>query len=359
MEIGIIGLPNCGKTTILNALTRGKARISDYASTRVEANHAVAKVPDARLDALISMFHPKKWTPAEVTYVDVAGLTRQPGSRGLGETFIVHIRPATALALVLRSFEEGSATHPTPLEDLKDVETELIITDLVTVEKRLDRVELDLKKGMKELHEERDALVACKEALDAGSPIRNIGLKEPQRKLLRGYQLLTAKPLLVIVNVGENLIGTDASVPIREHLKPSIEQHTAGVVEICGKLEMELAQLEPTDAKAFMEELGLKELALERVIRASYDLLGLISFFTTVSDEVRAWTIPRDTTAQRAAGAVHTDMERGFIRAEIIAFDTLMECGSLAAAREKGLLRIEGKDYVMQDGDIANFRFKV
>jgi len=359
MEIGIIGLPNSGKTTVLNALTRGRAKITDYASSRIEANHAVAKVPDARLDALVAMFQPKKWIPAEVTYVDVAGLMRDPQSRGLGETFIAHIRPATALGLVLRGFHDGPETPPTPPQDLDDMETELIITDLVTAEKRLERIEQDLKKGLKELEEERGALAACKDALDAGQPIRNIGLTEQQKKLLRGYQLLTAKPLLVILNIGEEQIGEDAGAPIRERLMPSIEGHTAGLVVICGKLEMELAQLEPDDAQVFMEEMGLEELALERVIRASYDLLGLVSFFTTVSDEVRAWTIPRGTTAQRAAGAVHSDMERGFIRAEIIAFDTLMECGSLAAAREKGLLRIEGKDYVMQDGDIANFRFKV
>ncbi len=359
MEIGIIGLPNSGKTTILNAVTRSRAEITEYASTRVETNHAVAKVPDARLDALVGMFQPKKWTPAEVTYVDVAGLVRDPKSRGLGETFISHIRPAEALGLVLRDFDDGSGVSPSPLQDLEDVETELIITDLVTVEKRLERVESDLGKGLKELKEERDALAACKEALDTGRPIRDIGLTEQHKRLLRGYQLVSAKPLLVIVNISEDAIGTDAGDPIRERLKPSIEQHTAGVVEICGKLEMELTQLDTADAETFMKEMGLEELALERLIRASYDLLGLISFFTTVSDEVRAWTITRGTTAQKAAGAVHSDMERGFIRAEIISFDTLMDCGSLATAKEKGLLRIEGKDYVMQDGDIANFRFKV
>jgi GTP-binding protein YchF len=358
LRAGLFGFPSSGKTALFQLLT--SAREAPRQGGKAEANVGVARVPDERLDRLSAMFNPRKHVPATVEFADVAGTGgAQTGAQALLD--LAPFRNADALLHVVRMFRDPSVPHPSgaidPARDVRTMEDEIILADLGVVERRLERLERDLKKGnTPELGKEREILVRCKTALEAGQPLRALGLSPDEAKRLRGFQLLSAKPLLLVLNLDEaDLPQADEAVRIA-----GLESFMAGAatraVPICAKIELEIAQLEPADAAAFMTDLGLRESGLDRVIRASYDLLGYISFFTVGEDECRAWSIPRHTSAVLAAGEIHSDISRGFIRAEVVGYDQLIARGTLAACRDHGELRLEGKEYVVNDGDVINFR---
>jgi ribosome-binding ATPase len=360
MKIAIIGLANSGKTTIFNALTRGTAETTAYASGQLEPNVATVKVPDQRLSVLARMFDPKKVTPADVQYVDVGGLSsgaRQSG--GLPPALLNFIGGADALLHVARAFEDSAVAHPEGSVDLaRDVESvdlELTFSDLGIIERRLVKLNAEIGKMSSKDREqrtaERDLLVKLQAELEAGNAIRDVELNDEEERLLRGYQFLTAKPLLLVVNIGENRLKNPPGF--------AYPHRSSEVVPICGKVEAELAQLDDEDARVFMEDLGISEAARDRVIAESYRLLGLISFLTTGPDEVRAWTIRRNTPAVEAAGAVHSDIQRGFIRAEIVAYDDLIKAGGMNEAKKAGTVRLEGKTYIVKDGDVCHFLFNI
>jgi GTP-binding protein YchF len=358
LRAGLFGFPSSGKTALFQLLT--SAREAPRQGGKAEANVGVARVPDERLDRLSAMFNPRKHVPATVEFADVAGTGgAQTGAQALLD--LAPFRNADALLHVVRMFRDPSVPHPSgaidPARDVRTMEDEIILADLGVVERRLERLDRDLKKGnTPELGKEREILVRCKTALEAGQPLRALGLSADEAKRLRGFQLLSAKPLLLVLNLDEaDLPQADEAVRIA-----GLESFMAGAatraVPICAKIELEIAQLEPADAAAFMTDLGLRESGLDRVIRASYDLLGYISFFTVGEDECRAWSIPRHTSAVLAAGEIHSDISRGFIRAEVVGYDQLIARGTLAACRDHGELRLEGKEYVVNDGDVINFR---
>jgi GTP-binding protein YchF len=330
-----------------------------------ETSVGISKVPDARLDALTAMYNPKKRVPATVEFTDLANASG--GAKALVD--VVAYKNADALVHVLRAFDDPSVPHPSgavnPSRDAQAMEDELILADLGVVEKRLERIEKDLKKSRTaELEKERDVILTCKAALEDGKPLRTLNLAGDDLKRLRGFQFLSAKPLLIVINLDESQLsggGEDATRVERAAqatgLTAFLSHAATAAVAVCGKIELEIAQLDAGDAAAFLADLGLKERGLDRVIRASYDLLGYISFFTVGEDECRAWSIPRGISAQLAAGEIHSDIARGFIRAEVVSYDALIARGTMAACRDHGEVRLEGKDYTVQDGDIINFRF--
>ena len=366
MEIAIIGLPKSGKTTVFNALTRGKAEVGAYVPPAEEPNVGVAKVPDPRLEALDQLLHPKKKVPAEVRYVDLGILPKSLGkSEGVSGQLLAHLSKADALLHVVRAFEDERVPHIkgsiNPERDVATLDLELAFSDLAIIERRLQRIETSLKAAKpheREAFSKEQALLAkIRSALEDEMPIRDQELTEEEKKAILSYQFLTAKPLLLVFNIGEERLPQASALEQEWRTKYQGPQFQVAV--LCGKLEMELSQLEDADAQEFRSELGLEEAALNRMIRLSHELLGLISFFTVVSDEIKAWTIHRETPAVKAAGKVHTDMERGFIRAEVIAFDDLVKCGSVAEARKQGLLHVEGKNYIVQDGDVITVLFNI
>jgi GTP-binding protein YchF len=358
LRAGLIGFPASGKTSLFQLLT--SAREAPRASGKSEANVGVSRVPDDRLDRLTALFNPRKHVPATVEFADIAGV----GGAKTGAAALLDLAPfrnADALLHVVRMFRDPSVPHPAgsidPARDVRTMEDEVILADLGVVERRLERLEKDLKKASNaDLKKEHEVLVRCRAALEEGKALRALDLSPEDAKRLRGFQFLSAKPLLIVLNLDEaDLPQADDAVRLA-----GIESFLAGAatraVPICAKIELEIAQLDPDDAAAFMADLGLHESGLDRVIRASYDLLGYISFFTVGEDENRAWSIPRNTPAVVAAGEIHTDISRGFIRAEVVRYEHLLARGTLAACREHGELRLEGKDYVVQDGDVINFR---
>jgi len=360
LRAGLIGFPSSGKTTLFHLLT--SAREAPRPQGRQEANVGVSRVPDDRLDKLTALFHPKKHVPATVEFADMGG-GGASGAKGSAAALldVAAFRNADALLHVVRMFRDPSVPHAAgsldPGRDVRTMEDELILADLGVVERRLERLERDLKKGgSAELKKEHEILRRCREALEHGKPLRDLDLPGEDTRRLRGFQFLSAKPLLIVLNLDESdLPQADRAVElggIQDFLKGV---HTRAV-PICAKIELEIAQLEPADAAAFMADLGLRESVLDRVIRASYDLLGYISFFTVGEDENRAWSIPRGTNAQNAAGEIHTDIQRGFIRAEVCRYDDLLKRGSIAACRDNAELRLEGKEYIVSDGDVINFR---
>jgi len=358
LRAGLFGFPSSGKTALFQLLT--SAREAPRQGGKADANVGVARVPDERLDRLTALFNPRKHVPATVEFADVAGAGgAQAGAQALLD--LAPFRNADALLHVVRMFRDPSVPHPSgtidPARDVRTMEDEVILADLGVVERRLERLERDLKKGANpELARERDILERCRTALEAGQPLRALGLTADEGRRLRGFQLLSAKPLLLVLNLDEaDLPQADNAVHLAG-LEPFMAGAATRAVPICAKIELEIAQLEPADAAAFMADLGLRESGLDRVIRASYDLLGYISFFTVGEDECRAWSIPRNTPAVLAAGEIHSDISRGFIRAEVVGYDQLMARGTLAACRDHGELRLEGKDYVVNDGDVINFR---
>ena len=358
MKIAIIGLANSGKTTVFNALTRGTAETAAYSSGQLEPNIATVKVPDPRLDALARMFKPRKFTPADVQYVDVAGMSGGNKS-GLPAAVLNYISGADAFLHVVRAFDDSGVPHPDGSvdfrRDIESVDLELAFSDLAIIEKRLVRLGGEITKMAGRDRDqriiERDALVRLQEALEAGQHVRDIDLNEDESRLLRGYQFLTAKPILQVINVSDDAVNGSFDF--------SYVDRMSGVAVIAGKIEAELAQMSDDDAAVFMEDLGITEPARNRVIRMSYDLLGLMSFLTAGEDEVRAWTIRRNTPAVEAAGAIHSDIQRGFIRAEVVAFDDLMKAGTMVDAKKAGTVRLEGKLYIVKDGDICHFLFNV
>jgi hypothetical protein len=362
MKVAIIGIPESGKTTVFNALTGGRAEVAAYSRT-LAPNTGVAKVSDPRLPVLESIFQPKKTIPAEVSYTDIAGSLKSFGKEGVGGEFLSYLTTADALLQVVRAFEDERVPHPEgsidPKRDIASLDLELAISDLAIIERRLDRLGSSLKGAKAAEREsylkERLLLRKVKEELERDIPIRRQDLAKEELKMLSNYQFLTAKPMLLVLNIGEEQIS---QAPRLEDEISSLYPQFA-VVALCGKLEMELGQLSDAEAGEFRESLGLAQPALHRVIDLSYRLLGLISFFTTVSSELKAWTIPAGTAAPNAAGKIHSDMERGFIRVEVISFSDLESCGNLAEARKKGLLRTEGKNYIIRDGDVVTFLFNV
>lgn len=359
MKIAIIGLANSGKTTVFNALTRGSAETAAYSSGQLEPNLATVKVPDARIEALGRIFKPKKHTYADVQYVDVAGITGDGQRGGLPPALLNYIGSADALLHVARAFADPDVPHPEGSVDLgrdiQAVDLELAFSDLAIIERRLTRLNAEIPKMSakdKELRiAERDLLARLQAALEAETPIRAVALSDEEERMIRGYQFLTAKPLLLVPNIGEAQLAAPPAV--------AYPHPNSAVVPLAGKIEAELAQLDDDDARSFMDDLGISQPARELVIQQSYELLGLISFLTAGPDEVRAWTIRRGTPAVEAAGAIHSDIQRGFIRAEIVAYDDLMRAGDMSAAKKQGSVRMEGKTYLVQDGDVCHFLFNV
>jgi hypothetical protein len=356
MQFGILGLPKAGKTTLFNTLTASHEATGKFAAA--SATHvAVAKVPDDRLARLRDLFSPKKYTPATIEFVDVPGVEKGGGAESLD---LAKLKTVDGLLHVVRAFDDPEIPHAggalDPRADIETLDLELILADHSLVERRLARLEQSAKRGLSAQEERERALLAgtVLPALESETPLRKLELAGDDEKLLRGFQLLSAKPMLVVVNVGESEVAT--ATP--EAIGLGGEGGLPGVV-ISAPIELEISRLAADDQKEFMADLGLAEPSLDRVVRAAYDLLGLISFFTVGEDEVRAWTIRRGTVAREAAGAIHSDIERGFIRAEVARWDDLLRLGSIAACREKALLRLEGKEYPVADGDVINFRFNV
>ncbi len=356
MKTGIIGLPQVGKTSLFKILT--KVDVSAHANPR-EAHLGVAKVPDDRLDRLATQYNPKKLTHAVVEYVDVAAI----GQEALKETaFLTNLRTVDALAHVLRAFDDPAIPHvgdTNPLRDAKTVDFDLIVSDLGQVEKRLERVEKDLKK-MKtpELEREFDLLKRCKVHLEKELPLREMEISAEDEKRIRGFMFLSQKPILYVLNINESsTLGSDLENAVTKYNLIEIASRTnAGATAVCGKVEAELADMSDEESQEFLASYGLQESGLTRLIRKTYELLGVISFFTIGEDECRAWTVPKNSRAQAAAGAIHSDLEKHFIRAETIHWDKLLDAGSEANARSKGLLRLEGKEYIVQDGDVLHIR---
>ena len=358
MKAGILGLSLAGKSTLFQLLTGTPAALP---GGRPEARLGIARVPDPRVERLAEIFQPKKRTLASVEYVDVPGVAKGEGGALVD---LPALRGVDALVHVVRAFESESAPHPDgsidALRDAKMLELELILADLATVERRLERLEANIKKANKaEDVSERVLFERLKQALEAEKPLRELELSEEERGRLRGYALLSGKPMLLVANLGEADIRQAAAWLERSGLLAYASQPGLAVCAVAAPIEAEMAELAPEDAQAFRDDLGLAEPGLDRVIRSTYELLGLVSFLTAGEDECRAWTIKRGTRAQLAAGTIHSDLERGFIRAQVVAFPDLVAAGSLAACREKGTLRLEGRDYLVQDGDVIEFKFNV
>ena len=358
LRAGLIGFPSSGKTALFQLLT--SAREAPRPSGKQDANVGVSRVPDERLDRLTALFKPKKHVPATVEFADMGGATTgKSGAAALLD--VAAFRNADALLHVVRMFRDPSVPHAAgsvdAARDVRTMEDEVILADLGVVERRLERLDKDLKKQANpELKKEQEILQACRTALEAGKPLRDLDLAGEDLRRLRGFQFLSSKPLLIVLNLDEaDLPQADRAVELAG-LQDFVVGRNTRAVPICAKIELEIAQLDPEDAKAFMADLGLKESGLDRVIRASYDLLGYISFFTVGEDENRAWSIPRGTNAQNAAGEIHSDIQRGFIRAEVCRYEDLLARGSIAACRDHAELRLEGKEYVVLDGDVINFR---
>ncbi|HNT74537.1 MAG TPA: DUF933 domain-containing protein [Anaerolineae bacterium] len=360
MELGIIGLPTSGKTTVFNALTKADRPTTTASTGKLELFSMVVDVPDARVDILSEMYHPRKTIYAKVAYTDIAGLDQDLGKKGLSGELRNKIAPMDAFVHVVRAFDNPQAPHllgsVNPQRDLDTLDGEFILADMMTVENRLQRIAEGLHKGARgperqALQDSQALFERLRDALNAGTPLRDLGLTLEEKIGLRGYSLLSLKPVLVLLNTGET--------PLQPEKVLSYAHADSVVLALQGKLEMEISQLEPDEAQMFMEEFAIRELAASRVIQASYQLVNLQSFFTVGEDEVRAWNVPVGATALEAAAAIHSDLARGFIRAEVIAYHDLIEAGNMAAARKAGKLQLEGKEYIVKDGDIVHIRFSV
>ena len=364
LEVGIVGLPNVGKSTLFNAITKAGAEAANYPFCTIEPNVGVVDVPDKRLDVLSEMFKSRKIVPAAMRFVDIAGLVKGASKgEGLGNKFLAHIREVDAVAAVVRCFEDGNITHVEgsidPLRDIDIINTELCLADMETVEKRQERLVKLAKTGDKKVKLEQAVMEKIMAGLSEGVPARRVGLNEEEQELLGDVHLLTMKPILYVTNVAEGEVADTSANPHVQAVKKYAAEEGSEVIVVSAKMESEIAELDGEEAAEFLAMAGLEETGLGRLSKAGFKLLGLMTVLTAGEIESRAWTIKQNTKAPQAAGKIHTDFERGFIRAEIVSYDDLVACGSKAAAREKGLVRLEGKDYVMQDGDVVEFRFNV
>lgn len=363
MKLGIVGLPNVGKSTLFNAITKAGAESANYPFCTIEPNVGVVSVPDSRLDELAKMYDPQKYTPAIVEFVDIAGLVKGASKgEGLGNKFLSNIREVDAICHVVRCFDDTNVVHvdggADPKRDIETIELELILSDMEIMEKRIEKTKKMMKGGDKSFASELELQEKIYEVLSNEQPARILEFDDEEKLMAREYQLISMKPVLYCANIAESDIK-NPDIPYVNTVKEIANKTDSGVVVISAKIEEELSQLEPEDREMFLEDLGIDSAGLDKMIQASYSLLGLISYLTAGPQEVRAWTIKNGTKAPQAAGKIHSDFERGFIRAEVVAFDDLMACGTYAAAREKGLVRSEGKEYVMKDGDVVLFRFNV
>ena len=363
MKLGIVGLPNVGKSTLFNAITNAGAESANYPFCTIDPNVGMVAVPDHRLDKLAEMYHPKKTTPAVIEFVDIAGLVKGASrGEGLGNKFLGNIRMTDAIVHVVRCFDDDNVIHvegsTDPVRDMDTIDLELVMADLEMVERRIDKAKKAAKGDKKFLQEAAD-FEGLRDWLNDGNSARSFDCDEDDAAIIAAAELLSLKPVIYAANLDEDGFSNPESVSYYCQVEQRAKEQGAQVIPVCAKLEAEIAELDGEEKKMFLDDLGVAESGLDRLVKASYTLLGLISYLTSGEDECRAWTIKKGTKAPQAAGKIHSDFERGFIRAEVVSYEDLMACGTMAAAREKGLIRSEGKEYVVQDGDIILFRFNV